>query len=166
MARAAARVILRFPTPNPPSSSGFLRLAGLLSEAAKVVPKRSPRLKSVRDCYHARMSRALIRRDRAMPEDLKAGPTCVSAPEFLEALERSEVLPDGKWQEVRDRYGRTTVLDDSLALAHQLIEDGTLTKFQARRLLKGKKGLSFGRYVLLDHIGQGARGRVFKRDTA
>ncbi len=97
-----------------------------------------------------------------MPEDLKAGPTCVSAPEFLEALERSEVLPDGKWREVQDRYGRTTVLDDSLAMAHQLIEDGTLTKFQARRLLKGKKGLSFGRYVLLDHIGQGARGRVFK----
>ena len=30
------------------------------------------------------------------------------------------------------------------------------------RLLRGKKGLVFGRYALLDHIGQGARGRVFK----
>ncbi len=28
--------------------------------------------------------------------------------------------------------------------------------------LKGKKSLDFGRYALLDHIGQGARGRVFK----
>ncbi len=40
--------------------------------------------------------------------------------------------------------------------------EGTLTEFQARRLLSGKKGLAFGRYALLDHIGQGARGRVFK----
>jgi serine/threonine-protein kinase len=37
-----------------------------------------------------------------------------------------------------------------------------LTPFQARRLLKGKKRLVFGRYILLDHIGQGARGGVFK----
>src|SRR6185312_10342522 len=30
------------------------------------------------------------------------------------------------------------------------------------RLLKGKRGLAVGRYVLLDLIGQGARGRVYK----
>ena len=55
-----------------------------------------------------------------------------------------------------------TDFEDSLALAHQLIAEGTLTEFQARRLLRGKKGLAFGRYALLDRIGQGARGRVFK----
>ena len=52
--------------------------------------------------------------------------------------------------------------DDSLALARELVDEGTLTEFQARRLLKGKRGFAFGRYVLLDQIGQGARGRVFK----
>ena len=46
----------------------------------------------------------MIRSDRAMPDDLKAGPTLVSAPEFLAALERSGVLPDAKWREVRDRF--------------------------------------------------------------
>ena len=97
-----------------------------------------------------------------MPEDSKAGPTCLSAPEFLAALERSGVLPDAKWREVQDRFVHADGPDDSLALAHQLIEEGTLTEFQARRLLKGKKSLAFGRYALLDHIGQGARGRVFK----
>jgi eukaryotic-like serine/threonine-protein kinase len=97
-----------------------------------------------------------------MPKDGKAGPTYVSGPEFLEALEQSGVLPDAKSREVRDRYVRTTVLDNSSALAQQLIDDGTLTEFQARRLLKGTKSLSFGRYALLDHIGKGARGRVFK----
>jgi eukaryotic-like serine/threonine-protein kinase len=97
-----------------------------------------------------------------MAKDLKAGPTCLSAPEFLEALGRSGVLADGKWHEVRDRYVGTKIVDDSLALAHQLIDDGTITEFQARRLLSGKKALGFGRYALLDHIGQGARGQVFK----
>ncbi len=78
-----------------------------------------------------------------MPEDLKAGPTCVSAPEFLAALERSGVLPDAKWREVQDRFARPDgSVDDSLALAHQLVEDGTLTEFQARRLLRGKKSLA------------------------
>ncbi len=97
-----------------------------------------------------------------MPEHSKAGPTCRSADEFLAALERSGVLTDAKWREVQDRFGPMAALDDSLALARQLIEEGTLTEFQARRLLTGKKSLGFGRYALLDHIGQGARGRVFK----
>ena len=55
-----------------------------------------------------------------------------------------------------------TEFDDSLGLAELLVEQGTLTEFQARRLLKGKKTLSFGRYALIDHVAKGARGRVFK----
>src|SRR5262249_20355912 len=51
---------------------------------------------------------------------------------------------------------------DSLAMASQLIAEGTLTDFQARRILRGKRGLVLGRYVLLDRVGVGARGRVFK----
>ncbi len=97
-----------------------------------------------------------------MPDDLKAGPTHRSSREFLAALERSGVLPDAQWRAVRDRFVPRAEREDSLALAHQLIEEGTLTEFQARRLLTGKKSLSFGRYALLDHLGQGARGRVFK----
>jgi serine/threonine-protein kinase len=53
-------------------------------------------------------------------------------------------------------------LDDPSALARHLVKEGTLTAFQARRLLKGKKRLVFGRYILLDHVGQGAKGGVFK----
>ena len=89
-------------------------------------------------------------------------PKRVSASEFLSALEGSGVLPESKWQEVRDRYGPGTDPDDPSDLARQLVQEGALTPFQARRLLKGKRGLVFGRYILLDHIGQGARGRVFK----
>ena len=88
--------------------------------------------------------------------------TCLTPPEFLAALERSGVLPDDKWREVQERFVRKGGRVDSLALAEQLIEEGALNEFQARRLLRGKKALSFGRYALVDRIGQGGRGRVFK----
>ena len=97
-----------------------------------------------------------------MPEHTQTAPTRLSAKEFLAALERSEVLPDVKWREVRDRFVHMKEFDDSLDLAELLVEQGTLTEFQARRLLKGKKTLSLGRYALIDHIAKGARGRVFK----
>jgi eukaryotic-like serine/threonine-protein kinase len=97
-----------------------------------------------------------------MIEDPKTALKRLSTPEFLAALERSGVLPDAKCREVQRRFARRAETQDSLVLAHQLIDEGTLTEFQARRLLWGKKRLSFGRYALLDSIGKGGRGRVFK----
>ena len=97
-----------------------------------------------------------------MPEDTKAAPARLSAAEFLAALEQSGVLPDVKWRAVRDRYVDASPIDDSLVLAELLVEQGTLTEFQARRLLRGKKTLTLGRYTLIDNIAKGARGRVFK----
>ena len=96
-----------------------------------------------------------------MPEDFMAGSACLSASEFLAALERSGVLPDAKCVRCTTdsfRGGVRGFIGPGPA-AHR---DGTLTEFQARRLLRGKKGLNFGRYALLDHLGQGSRGRVFK----
>ena len=97
-----------------------------------------------------------------MAADSKAGPTCLSAPEFLAALERSGVVPDAQWREVRDRFAHRTGRREALAIAQQLVEAGTLTEFQAHRLLRGKRSLDFGRYLLLDNVGRGARGRVYK----
>ena len=91
-----------------------------------------------------------------------AGTTRPSAAEFLAAIEQSGILPDGKCEEVQRRYVRRTGSDDGVALARQLVYEGTITEFQARRLLRGRKRFDFGRYVLVDHIGQGGRGRVFK----
>jgi serine/threonine-protein kinase len=97
-----------------------------------------------------------------MPENSSTLPTPLTPSEFLSALERSDVLPAAKLRDVHDRFRDETPPQDSAAVAHQLVADGTLTKFQAHRLLRGKQGLAFGRYVLLDRIGKGARSRVFK----
>ncbi|WP_165226573.1 serine/threonine-protein kinase [Aquisphaera insulae] len=80
--------------------------------------------------------------------------------DFLATLELSGVLSDSEIRAIRKGVGRN---DDPQAVASRLVEGGNLTEFQAGRLLLGKSsGLVFNRYVLLDRIGLGAMGRVFK----
>ena len=53
--------------------------------------------------------------------------------------------------------------DDGKALAQALVHRGKLTKFQAQAVFQGKtKGLIMGDYVVLDRIGQGGMGQVYK----
>ncbi len=50
-----------------------------------------------------------------------------------------------------------------MVLIKRLIERGTLTKFQAQLIIQGKThGLAFGEYIVLDRIGAGGMGQVFK----
>ena len=52
---------------------------------------------------------------------------------------------------------------DVQKLAQALVEQGKLTRFQAAHLLQNKaKGLVFGEYLVIDKIGAGGMGQVFK----
>jgi serine/threonine protein kinase len=52
---------------------------------------------------------------------------------------------------------------DVQSLARALVAAGKLTKYQAQQIYTGKgKDLVFGQYVLLDKLGQGGMGQVFK----
>ena len=98
-----------------------------------------------------------------MPNDLGANPCSLSWSDFLSTLEGSGILSETGLREVRDYLVQDSQLRDVSALAGRLVEQGRLTEFQARRLLVGNaKSLVFGRYVLLDPLGIGAMGRVFK----
>ncbi|MFO0890770.1 MAG: serine/threonine-protein kinase [Isosphaeraceae bacterium] len=86
-----------------------------------------------------------------------------SASEFLTTLEESGVLSETKVRAIRGELAGVERSLDSTTLAGQLVEQGRLTEFQAKRLLHGRsEGLVLGRYVLLERIGVGAMGRVFK----
>ena len=76
-----------------------------------------------------------------MPDDSSAIPTRLSASEFLSVLERSDVLPAAKMREVHDRLWGETDHQDPAILAHQLVEEGTLTEFQAVDCWWGKRAL-------------------------
>lgn len=61
-----------------------------------------------------------------------------------------------------DELGRLNFADPA-ALAQELTRRGWLTSFQAQQLLAGKgQELSLGSYVLLERVGEGGMGQVFK----
>jgi serine/threonine-protein kinase len=83
--------------------------------------------------------------------------------DFLSLIRRSGVLSDRQLEEVDAGVRAGDYPTKARALADRLIAEGVLTDFQADRLLKGKAhGLVVGRYVILDRVGEGGRGRVFK----
>ena len=54
---------------------------------------------------------------------------------------------------------------DAASLAKKLVQAGKLTKYQAANAAQGKaKNLVFGEYVVLDKIGAGGMGQVFKAE--
>jgi serine/threonine-protein kinase len=78
---------------------------------------------------------------------------------FFRHLRRSRLLSD---REV-EQASRLTDSDRPRAIARALVKQGVLTRFQAGRLLAGRPArLHLGQYRLLDHLGRGATGRVFK----
>ncbi len=52
---------------------------------------------------------------------------------------------------------------DAEAVAKELVSKGLLTRYQAAHVYKGRaKALVFGEYVVLDKLGAGGMGQVFK----
>jgi len=77
--------------------------------------------------------------------------------EFLERLEKSELLSAEQIEQVR-RWPD----DDPNAFASRLVEQGLLTKWQTQQLLAGKVQFMIGKYKLIDMIGVGGMGAVYK----
>src|SRR4051812_30010069 len=80
---------------------------------------------------------------------------------LLDALRQHHLLDAAQLDEV------TRILQsrfpEAKALAGELIRRGWLTPFQANQLLQGKgQDLLLGSYVLLERLGEGGMGAVFK----
>jgi serine/threonine-protein kinase len=84
-----------------------------------------------------------------------------AAAAFLTDLEECQLLPAARLGEARrlaERLG-----PEARALARELIDRGWLTPFQANQLLQGRgRTLVLGPYVLLERVGRGGMGEVFK----
>jgi serine/threonine protein kinase len=78
---------------------------------------------------------------------------------FIRHLRRSGLLPGP----ALDEAARLPVDESAGGIARALVDRGLLTRFQARRILAGKAGrLLLGQYKLLEQLGRGATGRVYK----
>ncbi len=83
--------------------------------------------------------------------------------DLLPVIRSSGVLGDRQLAEIKSKVLQGDYPMDSAALAERLVRDNILTSFQAKRLLSNRpQGLIVGRYIILDRIGSGSMGRVYR----
>jgi serine/threonine-protein kinase len=83
--------------------------------------------------------------------------------DLLSVIRASGVLGERQLAEIKSKVIQGDYPLDSVALAERLVQDDILTSFQAKRFLSNRpQGLIVGRYIVLDRIGSGSMGRVYR----
>ena len=82
---------------------------------------------------------------------------------FVWDLRRSGLIDRGQLDQIVSEFLKKNPRAEPPGLAEYLVDQGTLTPFQAERILGGKaQGLVLGPYILVDGIGQGSMGQVYQ----
>ena len=85
---------------------------------------------------------------------------------FVWDLRRSGLIDRGHLDQVVGEFLKRNARAEPPALADYLVSQTILSPFQAERILQGKtQGLVLGPYLLIDSIGSGSMGQVFKASS-
>jgi serine/threonine-protein kinase len=82
---------------------------------------------------------------------------------FVWDLRRSNLIDRGQLDQIIGEFLNKNPGAEPSALAQYLVKQGSLTEFQADRLLQGKtQGFVLGPFTLMDSLGAGSMGTVYK----
>ncbi len=82
--------------------------------------------------------------------------------DFLDSITRSGLVPPETVDQVRTGLDLPATSEGSKKLARALIQKGSLTPYQARKILAGAtRGFFLGGYRILRPLGEGGMGKVF-----
>ncbi len=82
---------------------------------------------------------------------------------FVWDLRRSNLIDRGHLDQLINEFLKKQPAAEPPALAQFLVNQGILSQFQSERLLQGKtQGLVLGPYTLIDALGSGSMGTVYK----
>ncbi len=85
---------------------------------------------------------------------------------FLWDLRRSNLLDRGHLDQIVSTFLEKNPRAEPPQLAQFLIDQGILTQFQADRLLQGKtQGFVLGPYIVMDALGSGSMGTVYRAQS-
>jgi serine/threonine-protein kinase len=85
---------------------------------------------------------------------------------FVWDLRRSNLLDRGQLDQVVGEFLEKNPQAEPPALAEYLVSQGVLTQFQCERLLQGKtQGFVLGPFTLMDALGTGSMGTVYKAQS-
>jgi serine/threonine protein kinase len=87
----------------------------------------------------------------------------ISPEEFIRSVTESGILSGADLRAALEGLGAAALASDAEALAGALVHAGLLTPFQADAILKARlRELCIGNYLVLDRLGAGGMGAVFK----
>ncbi|MFK7819065.1 MAG: protein kinase [Planctomycetaceae bacterium] len=86
----------------------------------------------------------------------------MSVDELLQCIRKSRLLSDKQFARVEASVGNAGSGLTTEALVGQLTEKRVLTAWQSKMLLQNQTGFVLGQYKLLEPIGKGGMGKVFK----
>src|SRR5438552_6915499 len=85
---------------------------------------------------------------------------------FVWDLRRSNLIDRGRLDQIIGEYLQKNPRAEPPALAEYLVGQGVLTGFQSERLLAGKtQGFVLGPFTLMDALGSGSMGTVYKAQS-
>jgi len=85
-----------------------------------------------------------------------------TADAFVDLLAQSKLLAEPQLAEIRKKMPGS----EPRLIARQLVGDGKLSLWQAKQLLAGGVNFFLGRYKLIERLGEGARGKVYKAEQS